>query len=58
MLNLKYEVFANFSSQAAKKFPQLDSYEDYWPVTDLLKMRLKQTAEQTRRAKKITMAEV
>jgi hypothetical protein len=37
------------SPQAADKFPDVDNYHGRWPVTDLIKMRLKNTSSKHRK---------
>jgi hypothetical protein len=37
------------SFQAADKFPEVDNYSCRWPVTDLMKMHLKNTSSKHRK---------
>lgn len=40
-----------------ERFPKLNEYEDCWPVSDILKSRLKSTSSKWRREKWVKVAE-
>jgi hypothetical protein len=46
----------SLAMQAADKFPDIDNYSGHWPVTDIIKFRLKSTSSQHRKvARKVVV---
>ena len=54
-----YELIpiCNLFDQAQYKFTSLERYAQCWPVTDLIRMRLKYTSSRERRLKAFRVAE-
>lgn len=46
---IPFSTFMFTGAQAADKFPDVDNYRNRWPVTDLIKMRLKNTSSRHRK---------
>jgi hypothetical protein len=45
------KTFTDVSLQAAKQYPIVNKYADHWPICSMLKLYLKYTSENARRAK-------
>ena len=54
---LQIPIIFSTSLQTQMKFPQLENYVQCWPVTDLIRMRLKYTSARERRMKAFRVAE-